>query len=328
MLHTMLCTEGHTFKRDLRASEISELLVDEQNLLWLDLEHPTPEELQLLAGEFKFHPLALEDVGKSQRPKVDQYADFSYIVFYDIDYSRESGAIDEHQLNIFLGKNYLVTVHDEPIAEIAEVAKRWQENAELIDRGIGVLLYSLLDTIVDHYFPVIDAIGDRIEELENLVFSNVDREGLQDIFALKRELLVLRRVISPERDVMALLAKRDLPAVSEAAAVYYQDVYDHVLRAAETIDTYRDLLSGVLDSYLSLNANNMAMTSNNLNQVMKVLASYSIILMSVTLIAGIYGMNFDNMPELHTRYGYFVALLGMLVLGLLLYRFFKRKGWL
>ncbi len=328
MIHTMLCSEGQELKWDLRQSEIGRVLADDANLLWLDLENPTPEELELLASEFGFHELAVEDAQKAQRPKAEQYDNFNFLVFYDIDYDEASNLIDEHQLSIFLGRNYLVAVHRDLIEEIDEVAARWQRNADQLGRGVGVLLYSLLDTIVDHYFAVVDRIGDRIEELETRVFAQADREGLLEIFTLRRELLTLRRTISPERDVMGMLARRDLPVVGEAVTVYFQDVYDHVLRVTEAIDSYRELLSDVLNSYLSVNANNMAMTSNNLNQVMRVLTSVSIILMSVTLIASIYGMNFENMPELRTQSGYFVALFVMLTLGLSLAVYFKRKNWL
>lgn len=332
MIRTMLCTEAHQLKYQLHRDEIGTILDDDDNLLWLDVEQPTPEELHLLAEEFTFHPLALEDATKAnQRPKIDVYTDFYFLVCYDVDYVAEDDRIDEHELHAFIGKNYLITLHNEPIEEVTEVAARFRRNTAEIERGIGVLLYSLLDTIVDHYFPVIDSLGERIEELEEEVFAKTDRvssQEMQRIFALKRELITLRRVIAPERDAMAVLARRELPIVSEATGVYFQDLYEHVLRVTDAIDVYRDLLSGVLDSYLSANSNNLALAANNLNAVMKTLTSYSIILMSVTLIAGIYGMNFDNMPELHTRYGYFVALFAMLALGLLLARFFKRKGWL
>lgn len=328
MIRTMLCAQGHQLRADIAQAEIGQLLADEQNVLWLDLENPTPEELQRLGSEFGFHPLALEDVSKGHRAKIDQYEDFMFIVFYDIDYQQETGLIDEHELDIFLGKNFLVTVHEEAIEEIEEVAVRWQRNAAQIERGVGVLLYSLLDTIVDHYFPVVDQIGERIDEIETNIFSGVDREGLQAIFLLRRELLTLRRRVTPERDIIAMLARRDLPVAGEAVVMYFQDIYDHVLRVAEAIDTYRELLGGVLDSYLSVNANNMALAANNLNMVMKTLTSYSIILMSMTMIAGIYGMNFENMPELRTRYGYFVVLGLLLLLGVGQARFFKRKGWL
>lgn len=328
MIRTILCTQDHHHKEHVDRADIRAVLKDEASLLWLDLEDPTPDDLAWLESEFRFHPLAIEDASKEhQRPKIDQYGDFYFLVFYDIDYDDASGAINEHDLDLFLGKNYLVTVHREPIAEIAEVAARFHRNTAAIERGVGVLLYSLLDTIVDHYFPVVERIGERIEEMEVAVYEHPGQAGTRDIFALKKELMHLRRVVSPERDVLAVLSRRELPVVSEATGVYFQDVYDHTIRVTDTIDVYRDLLSSVLDSY-------HATSANSLNKVMQVLASYSIILMSVTLIAGIYGMNFNsdvspfNMPELNTRYGYVVALGTMLALGLVLHRFFKRKGWL
>lgn len=331
MIRTMICSQDHQLKRQLHRDEIGTILVDDDNLLWLDAEAPTAEEIALLGEEFGFHPLALEDVAKAhQRPKIDTYADFYFLVFYDVDYVEADHSLDEHELAVFIGKNYLVTVHAEPIEEIAEVAGRFGRNTAEIERGIGVLLYSLLDTIVDHYFPVIDRIGERIEELEERVVEpgSAATAGMRDIAALKRELMTLRRVIAPERDAMAVLARRELPFVGEATGVYFQDLYEHVLRVTDALDLYRDLLSGVLESYLSFNSNALAQAANNLNGVMKTLTSYSIILMSMTLIAGIYGMNFENMPELRLRFGYPGALLLMIAIGLGLTAFFKRRGWL
>ena len=332
MIRTMICTERHQFKHELRRDEIGTILVDDENLLWLDAENPTDEEMAILAEEFGFHPLALEDVARQgQRPKIDVYDDYYFLVCYDIDYDEANNRIDEHELHAFIGKNYLITVHKEPIEEIAEVASRFRRNAAAIERGVGVLLYSLLDTIVDHYFPTIDRVGERIEELETGVFESPagDQQGaMQAILVLKRELITMRRVIAPERDAMAVLARRELPFVSEAVGVYFQDLYGHVLRVTDAIDLYRELLNGVLDSYLSINSNNLATSSNNLNAVMKTLTSYSIILMSMTLVAGIYGMNFDFMPELYWRLGYPGALLAMVAIFIGLQIYFKRKGWL
>jgi magnesium transporter len=329
MIHTMLCAENNHVKYDLSHDEIVSLLRDEHAILWLDLEVPSPEEVQRVAEEFNFHPLAIEDTTRQHmRPKVDAYDDYYFIVTYDIDYDEATHLIDEHALCIFLGKNYMVTIHAEPIGEIKEVAERLRRNLEQIERGAGVMLYSLLDTVIDHYFPVVDAIGDRIEELEANVFEQGAAESLRDIFALKREVLTLRRVIAPERDALAVLARRELPIVSEAVSRYFQDIYEHVLRVTDAVDLYRDMLTSVLDSYLSANANQLAVASNNLNQVMKTLTSWSIILMSITLIASIYGMNFDIMPELHFPFGYPAALLAMVVLAALLYRYFKGRSWL
>ena len=332
MIRTLLCTEEYCTRRQLDRAEIAAVLADAHNLLWIDLDRPTPEELQLLAGEFEFHPLAVEDATKQhQRAKIDRYDSFYFIVVHDVDYVAEANQIDEHELDIFMGRNYLVTVHYEPIDEIGEVAARLGHNLALIEHGVGVALYSLLDTIVDHYFPVVDQIRDRIQQLERRVFTvrqPRQREGLhEDIFALRSELLQLRQVIGPQRDVLAVLVRRDLPIISKKMAVYFQDVQDHLLRVIDAVDVHRDLVGSVLDSYHAQNA-------NGLNQVMRVLTSCSIILMSVSFIAGVYGMNFNpeaspfNMPELNAFFGYPVTLLVMaLVAGGLAY-LFRRQGWL
>lgn len=332
MIRTMICSEQHRLRKELHRDEIGAVLIGDDNLLWLDVESPTGEEIRLLAEEFGLHALVVEDLTKAhQRPKIDVYEDTYFLVCYDIDYVEETNLLDEHELAVCIGKNYLLTIHREPIEEIDQVASRFRRNTAQIEGGVGILLYSLLDTIVDHYFPVIDRIGERIEELEAAVFdleSQAKRRGLHDIFVLKRELIHLRRAIAPERDAMAVLARRELPIVSATSGVYFQDLYEHVLRVTDAIDVYRDLLGGVLDSYLSLNANRLANAANNLNVVMKKLTSYSIILMSVTLIAGIYGMNFDVMPELHWRFGYVGALGAMVALAAALTVYFKRQKWL
>ncbi len=322
MIRTMLCTEDHRLRHRLDRTEIEYLLADDQNVLWLDLERPTDEDLRFLASEFNLHPLALEDAGKQhQRPKIDRYDGMTFIVFYDIDWVEETSRIDEHELDIFVGRNFLITVHHEPIEEIAEVAIRFQENVAEIERGVGTLLYSLLDTIVDHYFPVVDQIGACIADLERRVFANRETQGVHDTFALRKELITMRRVVAPERDVLASLARRELPLVGAAVSPYFQDVNDHVVRVTDAIDGYRDLLDTTFDAYQSLNA-------ESTNRVIKTMTAYTIILMAVTLIAGIYGMNFEHMPELGTRFGYPAALLAMLVVGFWLRGYFKRKGWL
>jgi Mg2+ and Co2+ transporter CorA len=284
------------------------------------------------------------------------------------------------ELALFMGENFLVTVHNDPIPELDEAAKRWQRNIQIItpkeeaagnvpgtrpltpeEQGslqmrsrtssdmivlpqedgaqdtadkpedaphiqthtndIGILLYSLLDTIVDNYFPVMDSIVDRSEKLEEQIFERYSQSAIEGIFTLKKDLLALRKVLAPERDVLNVLIRRDLPIFETHTLVYFQDVYDHVVRLTDSIDTYRDLLSSALDSFLS-------MQSNRLNITVQTLTAFSIILMSVASVAGWYGMNFDGMPELHSAWGYpGVAILVVVIIALEVL-FFKRKGWL
>lgn len=335
MIHTMVCQQNGQTSKQVNLAEIGALVTERRNILWLDLEKPTPDERRILTDQFHFHPLAVEDAtNKNQRPKIDNYGDVYFLVFYDVDYGQDGHRIDEHELHVFLGRNYLVTVHDEPIAEIAEVAGRFHRDLSQIDRGVGVLLYALLDTIVDHYFSVADRVGEHVADMETSVFNDPSQESLEEIFKLRRELLDLRRAVAPERDVASALARRDLPVVGEATALYFQDLHDHVIRVTDQIDSYRELLSGVLEVYLTMGASRQSEASNDLNKTVRTLTSWSIILMSVTLIAGIYGMNFDpgaspwNMPELNATFGYPGALLAMLLVGSTLATIFKRRGWL
>lgn len=322
MIRILLCEQNGTLRQELQIEDISEVIARTQGVLWVDLESPTDDETRILKDEFGFHELAIEDaVRRSQRPKLDAYPDFYYMAFYAVTFNDTTHAVDEHELDIFMGRNFLVTMHDGPVTEIEEVARRWRENARHLSYSVSVLLYSLLDTVVDDYFPVLDAIGDRIEEMENRLFQSFDPRSQGQIFELRKELLNLRRVLGPERDVLLQLSRQELPMLDSGTSIYYQDVYDHVMRVSDAVDLYRDLLNSALDSYLSL-------SSNNLNVIMRTLTSVSIIMMTLTVITGVYGMNFENMPELHTRYGYFVVLGFMVVTALSLAAWLRRRHWM
>jgi magnesium transporter len=322
MITVSVNIEGKALHNDLPLDRISEVLsAGKANLLWLDVVTPTEDELRLLAEEFAFHPLAIEDATmRHQRPKIDFYDGFLFLVFYEI--TLVDGRPESHEVSFFVGSNYLVTIHDEPCDAIGRITQRWRSHPdELGKRGAGFLVYSILDAIVDDYFPVVDALSDRIEALEERIFERADTRGQREVFGFRKDLTAIRRVLGPERDVMNILVRRDSPALGDDTVVYFQDVYDHILRVTDNLDTYRDLLGSALDSYLSV-------TSNRLNQVMKTLTASSIILMSMTLVASIYGMNFERIPELHWQFGYAWALGLMLIIGALLATLFKRIDWL
>ncbi len=320
MIDVRVHTNGKGLQSGLSLDRISDALEEENTLLWVDVADPAEDELRLIGEEFGFHPLAMEDATKRhQRPKVDFYDGFLLIVFYALEMEDERPRARE--LTLFAGKNYLVTVHDGAITAVNETAKRWRENATRRgDRSVGLLVYSLLDAIVDDYFPVVDSISEQIEDLEVKIFDHFERKAQKEIFSLKKDLLAVRRVLAPERDVMNVLVRRDSPVFGDETVVYFQDVYDHILRVTDAVDTYRDLLSSSLDAFLSV-------TSNHLNQIVKTLTSSSIILMSMTLVAGVYGMNFVHMPELDWQLGYVWALGLMAAIGGGLYLMFRRMDW-
>ena len=313
--------DGH-FASTVNPEDISEIIQGKDQFVWLDIQAPQEADIALLRDEFKFHPLAIEDaIRHHERPKVDSYDGYYFLVFYAIRYDEGKNRLDTEAMNLFVGGNYLVSVHEGEISAIDETIKRWQKDEEEFGQDAGALLYALLDTITDGYFPVIDRLADRVETLEEQIFERFQESALQDVFSLKRDLLSIRRIVAPERDVLNVLIRREVPIFERNTILYLQDVYDHIVRITDSIDTYRDLLSSALDAFLSVQ-------SNRLNQIVKILTITSIVLMSNALIAGIYGMNFDFMPELHWQYGYPFALGLMLVLSVGLVMFFRWRKWL
>jgi magnesium transporter len=301
--------------------DLSEIITQEDRVVWVDVTDPTPAEVERIGQEFGFHPLAIEDtLSKDIRPKIDQYDAYQFIVFYGLTLAHDRCLA--HQVDIFVGKNYLVSFHDSKLMVVHETAARWQANvAAMGHRGVGFLLYSLLDSLVDGCFPVLDAISDSAESLEETILAAGQPALQAAILELRRDLLMIRRVAGPERDIMNVLVRRDPPLFSRKEIIYFQDVYDHLLRIIDTVDIYRDTLSSVLDA-------NLSMISYTLNVVVKRLTAASIILMSITLVAGIYGMNFVYMPELDWKLGYPFALGLMALIGGIEVAVFKRIEWL
>jgi magnesium transporter len=306
---------------ETRLEDLRELVIQKQTTIWIDVVDPTPDEIARIGEEFHFHPLALEDVARGgQRPKVDQYDGYQFIVFYGL--TSQNMVVATHEVDIFLAKHLMVTFHKSDLPVIAETAQRWRMNAAALGtHGVGFLLHSVLDALVDGYFPVLDDIAERAEDLEESIILAGEPTLQAELLRLRRDLLMVRRVAGPERDVMNVLIRRDPPLFSSKEIVYFQDVYDHLLRVTDSVDISRDMLSSVLDA-------NLSMVSYTLNVVVKRLTSYSIILMSISIIAGIYGMNFLFMPELDWRWGYPFALGLMIVTATVEVGLFRRIGWL
>ena len=320
-----LYRHGQLESAEFEPAQASELLKNPALLLWLDIEEPTEENMAMLGREYGFHELALEDcLHPHQRPKIEQYGSYYFLVAYAV--SAGGGELQGHELAAFVGHNYLITVRKDPPYDLAEVVKRSKAHTELCEEGGAYLLYLLLDEIVDGYFDALDRLEDLSEEVEDAVFTEqatptADEVGRQtQIFQLKKQLLKFRRVVSPLREVLDVMQRRTIDVVSAPLEPYYRDVYDHVLRATDFLDNLRDILSSALEAHL-------AVVSNRLNEIMKRLTSWGAIILVPTLIAGIYGMNFRHMPELNWVFGYPFALGLMVASGLLLYRAFKRRGW-
>lgn len=306
--------------RELPSADVR--VPDPGRIVWFKLKNPSPDELQALGNAFGFHPLAMEDVRRRrQRPKVDVYESHLFLVLYAVTIEPEEVRPRFQELAIFLAPSAVVTVHRGEIEEIGVAARRWADHcADGHQQDAPMLVYTLADSIVDGYFPSVDEIGDRIDQLETQMFDRRGAETLEEVFRMKRTLLEVRRAVAPARDVFNAFTRRELPLLGDHSMTYFQDVYDHVIRVTDSIDAFRDILSSVIDVHLTL-------VSNDLSQTVRTLTVVSIILMSLALIAGIYGMNFENMPELTWRYGYFAVLGVMAVLGISLAIIFRRLHW-
>jgi magnesium transporter len=290
-------------------------------LVWIDVSNPGEAEAEFLREQCGFHPLAVEDCTRGrQRPKVDRYSGYIFLVFYVASVNAERNRMALNELHVFLGERYLVTVHDARVREVGEVVARWRASPRRY-YGVGWLAHLLLDAIVDDYFPVLEHFADRAEEIETAVFERLEAANMQQILLLRHQLVRFRRVVAPGRDVLSSLLRRDLPFLQPELLPYFQDVYDHTLRVTEGIDAMRELLSGAMEAQLTV-------ASNRLNQTMRMLTAWSIILMSMALVTGVYGMNFAFMPELGWRWGYFGALAVMLTVGGSLLTFFRMREWI
>ena len=288
---------------------------------WLDISDPKSADLELAAAELGLHPLAVEDAQqRHERPKIDQYDDHYFIVFYALD-EPSPNVVREIEISIFMKQNAIVTVHDGDFTARAAVEKRFREGKV---HTTGLLLHALLDTIVDQYFAVIDSLGERVELLEQMVVGGETQDydtAIRELFELKRDLLRVRRRIAPEREVLAALVRGDIQELRETGRrAYFQDVYDHINRVTDEIDTFRELTSNVIDAHL-------ASVSNRLNEVLKVLTSVATVLLVLTFVTGFFGQNWEAIPyESRELFWVSVALLVVLAVGTFIY--FRRKGWL
>lgn len=306
---------------EVAVADISEVLRQPDRFVWVGLHEPDAALLRRVQEEFGLHDLAVEDALRAhQRPKLERYGDSIFVVLRTA--RRAAGRLERGETHLFVGPRYLVSVHHGPAIALAEVRARWEASPEHLALGPGFVLYAMMDFIVDQYFPVVDSLEDDLEALEEAIFrATFRRETAARIYRLKRDLLEVKRAVSPLVDVSNQLTRFDSDLVPAAIRPYFRDVYDHVIRINDLVDTLRELATSALEAHLSL-------ISVAQNDAMKRLAGWAAIIAVPTMIAGIYGMNFQFMPELQWPWGYPAAMLVMAGVCLYLYRRFKRAGWL
>jgi magnesium transporter len=307
---------------NVELDDISEILRFPGQFIWIGLHEPTAELLRKIQEEFSLHDLAVEDALRAhQRPKLEEYGDSLFVVLRTV--QMLDGTMQFGETHLFVGSRYVVSVRHGASLSYAEVRARCESAPHLLRKGPGFVLYAIMDFVVDQCFPTVDALEEELEGLEEEIFGGhtFDRSTTQRIYELKRELVSLKRAAAPLVEMCNRLVRFDTTLIPEDTRPYFRDVYDHVIRINESVDTLRELLTTALEANLSL-------ISVQQNDVTKKLAAWAAILAVPTMIAGVYGMNFDVMPELRWRYGYLVIMLLMAAICSLLFWRFKRADWL
>jgi len=300
---------------------ISDVLQEQDKFVWIGLNEPTAEMLAKLKEEFGLHELAIEDALRAhQRPKIETYGDSLFIVLRTAQMSQS--VIESGETHFFVGTNYIITIRHGSSIPYTDVRARCESTPHLLQKGPGFALYAVMDSIVDQYFPVLEALAQELERLEDRIFDETaSRETTKQIYHLKHQLLTVKRSVSPLVDICNRLMRFDLRAIQEETRVYFRDVYDHAIRINELVDNGRDQLSAALEANLSL-------ISISQSEVSKRFAGWAAIIGVPTMVAGIYGMNFHYMPELEWPFAYPLIMCGTFSLCGVLYYRFRRSGWL
>jgi len=323
-------TQGRLHSRDVDVFLMPTVLNDTNLFLWVDLEDPTPEETKMVLEDiFHFHPLAIEDcVMVSPSPKVEEYlpkegdsfAPHLFMVIHAVDDSRKDGVFDTNELNFFLGKNFLVTFHERPIRSVTAVEELAVKGTVHIAKAPDRVAHRLLDSIVESYKPALDELSLEIGEMEQAALQHPGKETLNRILQVKKEVLHLRQIIGPQREVLSRFAQGEFKLIRAHMVPYYRDVYDGLSHIADTAHAYTDSLTGILQIYLN-------MSSNQTGEVVKLLTLITVITTPMMMIGTWYGMNFENMPEIKSEHGYMVAAALTGIFTLLTYLYFKKRNW-
>ncbi len=319
------CAAYHKGRRiaNIDISKINEVLDHPDQFLWLGLHEPSEETLERFQKEFNLHDLAIEDAHNAhQRPKLERYGDTLFIVLRTAQKNEAHQLVEFGETHFFVGSHFLVTIRHGSSKSYADVRNRCESTPELLRKGQGFALYAIMDSIVDQYFPVVEALEEELQNIEEKIFNEKPtRQTTEHIYQLKRQLLDVKRAVSPMIDISNRLMRFDTALISEDTQPYFRDIYDHALRINEMVDHVRELLNTALEA-------NFSLISISQSDVSRKFAGWAAILAVPTMVAGFYGMNFDFMPELRWHYGYPVVVICTVSLCVLIYVMFRRSGWL
>jgi magnesium transporter len=324
VIRSVYYCKGSALEKDLSMDRIKECFQSGEGLLWVHLDQPTIEDSQnILAGIFKFHPLAIEDCMSDgyQSPKVDDYDDYLFMIFHSLIPSQDLEELDTSELDLFLGSNYIVTSSlMTNSSAVNSVYSKLERDSRLLTHGADFLCHHIVDVVVDDYMPVLDQMDEEIDWLEDKILEKPHSSTLAKILGLKHSTLTLRRIIIPMREIVNVLSRDEFPQIEASKRIYFRDIYDHLVRIQDLVESVRDVASGTLDIYLSA-------TSNRMNEVMKALTIVSTIFLPLTFFAGVYGMNFKFFPEINWQYGYLYVWILFVALTVGMIAYFKHKGW-
>jgi magnesium transporter len=329
MIRILYRNERDLVNTQLQVDALAEALKDPTGLLWIDMAIVPMETTELiLAKTFGFHPLAIEDaVHESHVPKVDDWEEYLYVVLRAVDHSNsESDHLQIPELDVFLGPNFVVTYYQEPIATVDRVWEICQKDQRCMKRGAGHLLYRLADELVSEAVAAVDQMHDELDQIEDQLFAEAGQDTLENLFTLKRNVLQLRRIVVPHRDVLNKLARNEYPTIRDIDRIFFRDVYDHLLQLNGLLDDMLILISGALDTYLSL-------VNNRMNDVMKTLTVITALYMPLAFITGFFGMNFFQARVVQleawtSALSFAVALVIMIFIPILMFRWMKRRSWI
>lgn len=306
--------QGGAVRTDLHPMELRDLVAggDIPGTLWVDIDNESRHQVALLEKVFDFHPLAVEDALNPQsRVKIDAYKNSLFVIVRGLRFCETTDDpydVETYNLCFFLARNVLVTVHSGPSVPVDTVYDRMIANPDQLERGVERVAHALMDITVDEYFPVLDRIDEFVDGLEERVYQRFDQDVMRDVFAVKRLVLALRRHLMPQREVFNVMTNRPTPFLPPESQVWFRDIYDHVLRINDSVDTYRELLANVMDSYLS-------QVSNRLGQVTKGLSVIATLSVPFVVVSGMWGMNFEDIPLSHSPHGFWIMLAVQLGLG-------------
>ena len=306
------------FDKGLKKGAVKDLENLKKKQVWLDISNISKGEAKLVKDAFGLHPLTTEDlISKNTRIKVEEFSNYLFCVFYGIQKTKSIGLVE---LDLVLGKNFVISSHLNKVDLIEELKNNKERLENLFKKGIDFIFHKLLDNEVDNYLPVLENIDDQIEYIEDEVTKRPRAEQLKKILKLKRLIVLIKKTTLPQREKISFLAKNDYRFISKKAIPYFRDIYDHSIRVSDTIDNYREALGNTFDAYMSS-------VSNNMNEVMKVLSVIATIALPLSVISGIFGTNFSNLPGSTFVYGFWAMIFFMILLSLGMIYYFKRKGW-